>query len=150
MTPLDGRTVVEAWMEAYGPGSWWPQHCAGTAYANAALMARIDAAITAARAEARDAVLHEVNRVFCGGAASALSLEFMRDMHDRVVRAEARAEATTAERERCARCLCFGCQRRLPTVIDSDALQHRRDDGMVTRCTAVAILADTPPTEPTR
>ena len=51
-----------------------------------------------ARAAGRVETLHAVNQVFCNGLASSLQLEFMRDMHSRVVHAAGVAEMT-AERD---------------------------------------------------
>ena len=43
-----------------------------------------------ARDAARVETLHQVNAIFCQGLSSSLSLEFMRDMMERSVRAEQR------------------------------------------------------------
>ena len=56
-----------------------------------AILTEFTALVAEARKDERLAVLHEVNRVACGGLSSNLSLDAMLAMHDRVIAAEATA-----------------------------------------------------------
>ena len=67
-----------------------------------------------ARDAARVETLHQVNAIFCQGLSSSLSLEFMRDMMERCVRAEQR------EADKDAVCRCGPSGGKLPKGAQRD------------------------------
>jgi len=93
------------------------------------LVSRIAVAFTTLVAEARIAVLQEVNQLACDGLSSSLSIKGMLAMHDRRVVAEARRAQREEDKIFIRRYLLFDSQRAVSWHEVQDCLDALRAQG---------------------